>query len=98
MLFKFVFLCLFWRFVPRESEIFEKNGWTRSKVEKENKCSLFLVFHYHNKICVLLHPKLRHAQRLGMSVEFTLSLVCLRLLLLCLQVVKIDPRIFTTIL
>ena len=24
MLFKFVFLCLFWRFVPRENGIFEK--------------------------------------------------------------------------
>ena len=37
-----VFLCLFWWFVPRESStFFWNNGWTCSKVEKENKaCNL----------------------------------------------------------
>ena len=33
ILFKFVFLCLFWRVASRE-RYFRNNGWTRSKVEK----------------------------------------------------------------
>ena len=37
MVFWFVFLCLFWWFKARESDVFKKKGRTRSKVEKENK-------------------------------------------------------------
>ena len=41
MLFKIVILCLFWRFVPRESAIFEITVGLAQKKRKENKaCNL----------------------------------------------------------
>ena len=55
MLFNFVFLCLFWRFVARESSIFKTNASTRSKVEFNN-IAVILSFYLELSVNMTITP------------------------------------------